>query len=273
MLKTSFITGLAILLLTACQYALSPWEKDLNCPQLWVPDNIDRIQALEAESGLKDHFKVAVLGDPQMYPESLQDTVELLNSRDDVDFIFLLGDLVEIGIKQEYEWVCKALSHTSKPIVSVIGNHDSLSYGKEIWLENIGPYDFSFTYQQTKFIAYNDNKYEFENVPDRTWLAEQAALEANEIRHHTIGASHIAPWDTDLQLSEFLFAEGFDHMIHAHKHSFDYWQLLEVGLPHYVVADVRDVNFGIMTIYPNASIPVAIENCTPDCAPAVVRNK
>lgn len=273
MLRTVLIISTALILLTACQYALSPWEKDLDCPQLWVPDNIARIQAIEESSGIKDHFKVAVLGDPQMYPESLQDTVEILDDNDEIDFIFLLGDLVEIGIKQEYEWICKALSHTSKPIISVIGNHDSLSYGKEIWLENIGPYDFSFTYQNTKFIAYNDNKYEFENVPDRSWLANEAAVADGETRHHTIGASHIAPWDTDLQLSEFLMGEGFDHMIHAHQHRFDYWQLLEVGLPHYIVADVRDVNFGIITIYPNSNIPITIENCTPDCLPAAIRNK
>lgn len=273
MKQFSLIALISVIFLTACQYALSPWEKNLHCPQLWIPDNISRIKALETENGLKDHFKVAVIGDPQMFPGYLQDTVEIINQRDDVDFIFILGDLVEIGIKQEYEWICKALSHTSKPIISVIGNHDSLSYGKEIWLENIGPYDFSFTYNQTKFIAYNDNKYEFNNVPDRSWLAAEATLESGETRHHTIGASHIAPWDTDIGLSEFLAQSGFDHMIHAHNHRFDYWQLLSVGLPHHVVADVRKEAFSIMTVYSDSNIPVEMENCTPDCVPAVIRNK
>lgn len=271
MKQYSLFILISAIFLSACQYAMSPWEKDLHCPQLWVPDNLARIEAMDAQSGQKDHFKVAVLGDPQMFPGLLQDTLEIIDRRSDVDFIFLLGDLVEIGIKQEYEWICKAASHTSKPIISVIGNHDSLSYGKEIWLENIGPYDFSFTYQQTKFIAYNDNKYEFEDAPNRSWLASEAAIDAGETRNHTIGASHIAPWDTDLQLSEFLSQAGFDHMIHAHNHRFDYWQLLSVGLPHHVVADVKKEAFSIMTVYPN--LPIEMENCTPECVPAVVRNK
>ena len=77
----------------------------------------------------------------------------------------------------------------------------------------------------------------------------------------------------DLELSAYLADSGFDHMIHAHKHRFDYWQLLEVGLPHHIVADVRDVKYAIMTIYPDAAIPVGIENCSPECTPAVVRNR
>jgi len=60
-------------------------------------------------------------------------------------------------------------------------------------------------------------------------------------------------------------------MIHAHNHRFDYWQLLSVGLPHHVVADVKKEAFAIMTVYPN--LPVEMENCTPECVRAVVRNK
>lgn len=261
-------TSFLLILLTSCKYAVSPWETNLDCPQIWVPTNIERIKQLEQSQGAKDHFKVAVLGDPQMWPGDLQTTLEILNRRDDIDFIFLLGDLVEIGIKQEYEWICKALSHSNMPIVSVIGNHDSLSYGKEIWKENIGPYDFSFEYQGTKFIAYNDNKYEFSNVPNRDWLATEAQGFAT--RNHTIGASHIAPWDNDLDLSDYLKSVGFDHMIHAHLHRFDYWQLTNVGLPHYVVADIKEVNFAIMTVYPDS---IEIENCTPDCSPAQMRTR
>ncbi len=271
MLNTFILSTVLLVLLSACQYALSPWETDLACDRLWVPDNIARIEAMGLASGQKDHFKIAVVGDPQMYPGDLQEVAEIIEQRDDIDFIFLLGDLVEIGIKQEYEWICKALSHTSKPIVSVIGNHDSLSYGKTIWLENIGPYDYSFEYQGTKFIGYNDNKYEFENVPDRAWL-EQEAVDW-ESRFHTIGASHIAPWDTDLKLSEDLDSYGFDFMIHAHYHKYDFWQLLEVGLPHYVVADVKEVEFAVMTVYPDSNIAIAMENCTSECVTAVVRNK
>ncbi len=267
-MKFLILILLPLTLLSGCKYAMSPWETDVDCPGMWVPDNIARIQQLEAQQGVKDSFKVAVMGDPQMRPEDVQDAIEVINKRDDIDFIFLIGDLVEIGIKQEYEWTCKALSHSNKPIISVIGNHDSLSYGKEIWLKTFGPFDFSFTYQNTKFIAYNDNKYEFENVPDPLWLKQEADLEEGEIRNHTIGVSHIAPWDEQLELSLYLKFLNFDHMLHAHNHRFDFWQLQNVMLPHYVVSDVRDTQFGIMTVFPTS---ITMENCDPACVPATVR--
>ncbi len=271
-MKTISHLLIAVLLinLVACEFALSPWETDAHCPGVSVEENLRLLKKMEQQQGVKDHFKVAIVSDVSQWPEALQDTVEIINDRDDIDFMLLLGDLTETGVKQEYEWTCKALSHLEKPVISVIGNHDALSFGKEIWLDVFGPYEYSLSYQYTKFIAYNDNKYEFEDVPDRNWLAEQAVLTVGEVRNHTIGISHIAPWDNELSLSKYLKDNGFDHTLHGHAHRFDYWQLADVQLPHYINADNKKIKYGVMTVYTDS---ISMENCDPDCVPATVRNR
>ena len=266
----SVIIILVFTIPAACQYALSPWETDVYCPGVSIEENIHLLSIMEQRQGPKDYFKVAVVGDPQQWPEDLQKVVKIVNRDTSIDFMLLIGDLVETGIKQEFEWTCKALSHLDKPVISVIGNHDALSYGKKIWREVFGPYDYSFTYQGTKFIAYNDNKYEFNNVPNRDWLAEQVTLNEGEIRIHTIGVSHIAPWDNDLDLSQHLKDSGYDHMLHAHISRFDYWQLTETQLPHYIVASTKEKKYAIMTVYSNS---IYMENCDPQCVPAILRDR
>lgn len=256
-------------LLQGCQFDLSPWETDVDCPNMSIEQNIMWLQTIE-QQGYKAEFKAAVIGDPQQYPGDLEETIKTINQRQDIDFVLLLGDLVETGIEKEYEWACKALNKTKKPIISVIGNHDSLSYGKSIWQDVFGPFDFSFSYQGVKFIGYNDNKYEFENVPDRNWLAKQAQIQEGENRRYTIGMSHIQPWKNDISLSGFLKQSGYDHMLHAHNHKFSYWQLASVGLPHFVTADTREKKFAVMTVNDNG---IVLEQCQQTCEVAQLQNR
>lgn len=253
------------LMVSACRFDTSPWETDVSCDILNLETNLQWLADIEQQSPDNSTFKAAVIGDPQQFPGDMQRTIEKINQMNDVDFILLLGDLAETGVAQEFEWTCKAASGSDKPIFAVIGNHDGLAYGPVIWLDTIGPYDYAFTYKNTKFIAYNDNKYEFENVPDMPWLEQQAKVAENETRNHTIGMSHIEPWDNEPTLTDQLSAFGFDHMLHAHNHKFAYWQKAGVELPHFITADTQDVKFGIITVTPEQ---ISIQQCSPNCSPA-----
>jgi len=259
--RVIFITIISILV-SSCRFEISPWETDVSCDTLNLETNLSWLAEIEQASLNKTSFSVAVIGDPQQYPGDLERTVKEINNIDKVDFILLLGDLAETGVEKEFEWTCKAASHSTKPILSVIGNHDGLAYGPVIWLATIGPYDYSFTYKNTKFIAYNDNKYEFEDVPDKEWLAEEAAIAPDEVRFHTIGMSHIEPWDSEPTLTDDLKSFGYDHMFHAHNHKFTYWQKTDVQLPHFITANTLDIKYGIANITPEA---ISIEQCESEC--------
>ena len=260
-----FILYITFMSLTACQFDLSPWETDVDCPGRTVDENLALLAKLEQQNTPKTSFKVAVIGDPQQFPGDFEFVIQRLNNMTDVDFILLLGDIAETGIEKEFEWSCKAMEKTNKPILAVVGNHDALAYGQVIWQNIFGEFDYSFSYKGTKFIAYNDNQYEFDDVPDRDWLKKEAVVSENEIRHHTIGLSHIEPWENEPDFSAFLKQSGFDHMFHAHNHKFAYRQEEGVDLPHYITADTQDVKFGIATITQDR---ITMENCDPECLPA-----
>ncbi len=251
-----------ILVLSGCEYELSPWQTDAHCPGVSVEENLARLELMESASGKLGFYQVAIIGDPQQYPGSFEKNIKHINTLEDVHFILLVGDLAETGVKAEFEWMCKAMSKSNKPIIAVIGNHDSLSFGKEIWLDVFGPYDFAFTYQNTRYVAYNDNKYEFDNVPDRSMLAAEAVAPVNEPWDHIIGVSHIPPWDTDEGFDQHLKDNLYELTIHGHESSFDYWQRENVELPHYITTQNRDPGFGILSVYPDV---LELDNCTLDC--------
>jgi len=269
--KTSFISVLVMALtLSGCDYEVSPWSTDVDCASsVSIPSNIERLKVFEDSVGPRSEYQVAIISDPQQYPGSFEKIIKHVNNMPEVDFILLTGDLADTGIKAEFEWVCKAMEKAKQPIFAVIGNHDALAFGTDIWATVFGPEDYSFTYQNSKFIAYNDNKYEFANVPDRDWLAQEAA--GDMTRDYTIVFSHIPPWDKDLELSQELKDLGVDLGVHGHEHRFDYWQLTGAQLPHYVVSHTKTEEFGILTI--NSS-DYTLENCNlGGCEVAQVRSR
>jgi predicted phosphodiesterase len=270
--KNYIFVLIMVLLISGCQYEVSPWATDVDCPtSVSVEYNIERLKAQELLVVPGSEYKVALLSDPQFYPGAFEDVIKRINNMDDVAFILLSGDLAETGIKAEFEWTCKGMAKSNKPIFAVVGNHDALAFGKEIWLENFGPFDYSFSYQNSKFVAYNDNKYEFENLPDRTFLQQEASIGLGEIRLNTFAVSHIPPWEKDIQLSQDLDDYGYDLTLHGHEHGFDFWQLFDVQLPHYITSFTKEKEYGILTI--NGSTRT-LENCRGNvCEPASVRDR
>ncbi len=256
---------LALISFSACE--VTPFDvKPDACTGLSIESNLQKLRELESANPNKTSFKVALVGDPQTKPQSMQQVVERINQRTDIDFMFVLGDLSDTGLQQEFDWVCKSLRKSKVPFITVVGNHDALSNGKEIWRRYFGPFDFSFSFLGTKFIAYNDNGYEFANVPDQDFLRREAEVKLGETRYHTIGASHVQPnsevHDLPFQ-AQFLRNmndAGIRMTIHGHRHSF-FYQRDTHGNNHYVVASTWNVEWGIMTVN---RTNIVMENCTYD---------
>lgn len=253
---------ISTLLLSACDYELSPWETDAHCPGMTISENLEWLKEVESTIDPAADFQFAIVGDPQQFPKDLENTIKRLNKNDSIKFIVLLGDIAETGIAQEFEWACKALEKTTKPILSVVGNHDGLSFGQEIWRNTFGPFDYSFTFLDTKFIAFNNNQYEFENVPDVSWIESEAMVNEEEERNHTIAMSHIKPWENQPNLSATLKEAGVDYTFHTHDHKFIHFQDSDIMLPHHVTANNLGQQHTIVTITPET---IDVEDCTPAC--------
>jgi len=257
-IKTIF-SALLLLLLSGCDFSPTPWNLDTTeCSGISTADNIRKLEKLNNLESL-DSYSIGLTADSQRYPERLRDALKELKSDQKVKFIVILGDLTELGLSMEFNWICKIIKEIDKPIFTVIGNHDGLSFGKQLWSKIFGLYDYSFNFQDSKFIFYNDNKYEFQGLklPDIDFIERESTIKDNENREHTIAFSHILPWsqkensDEVLKFNDFLFQQNIIYNLHGHTHKEDI-EVVEseiYRLYHIVVANSESDRYGKVTVF------------------------
>lgn len=247
-----------------------------DCPEscqssrLSTETNLALLQAKEESinnNGERTEFKVALIADSQRHVEDLDDVIELINSRrDEIDFILFLGDLTDIGQSMEFDWVCTALKKSDLPFFTVIGNHDLLNFGEEIWRDVFGPLDYSLSFLGTKFILFNSNINEYSSAPDLSFILSEAQIESGETRYHTIAGAHVPPSDStvfsDAESEELkdTFASSDIHVsIHGHMHDFSYSYESTRDLYQYIISSLEDDEYGLLTVTQDSFM---FENCS-----------
>ena len=119
-----------------------------------------------------DTVTFAFVGDSQRFYDELERFIDTVNAIDEIDFIILAGDISDFGLLEEFELIHEQLSGLNKPYFGVVGNHDVVARGEEIFERMFGPLNYTFTYRSVKFIAHNTNGKEYpdKEVPDMNWL-------------------------------------------------------------------------------------------------------
>jgi len=185
-------------------------------------------------------IRIAVSGDTQrMYKES-QIFVDHINSRNDIDFVVLNGDVSDFGLLLEFDGIYKIYSGLKVPFITVIGNHDQVANGYEIFLRMFGKPDFTFNYAGIKFVCHDSNSREhnFDGYnPDLNWLRNN--LKLDEGTDHIVALSHVPPTDADFDQTlradyEHLFNKtpGMLASIHSHQHAPDIiYRKDDTGIP------------------------------------------
>jgi 3',5'-cyclic-AMP phosphodiesterase len=186
-------------------------------------NNLRWLRSLPAD----DTITIAFVGDSQRFYDELSAFVDKVNSIPSVDFILLAGDISDFGLLEEFELVDRMLSHVNKPYFGVIGNHDVLAKGDEVFERMFGPLNFSFVYDHVKVVTHNTNGKEFKtgNVPDMEWLKNQ--LVTNDSVSYFLMVSHVPPFARDFDPAlvdpyTSLFAEtkGLIVSLHGHIHKY-----------------------------------------------------
>jgi 3',5'-cyclic AMP phosphodiesterase CpdA len=161
---------------TGCELLkYSPHQDDLASEASQVnKKNIARISTTPPG----DTVRFAFVSDTQNHYDDSQRFVRDVNSRDDIDFVVHGGDITHFGVIQEYEWMHDIFSELAVPYLAVIGNHDILANGGDLYDAVYGKRNFSFVYARTKyvFVDTNSRQYGFPgDVPDLEWLRDRIA--------------------------------------------------------------------------------------------------
>ncbi|GGH29203.1 phosphoesterase [Dyadobacter endophyticus] len=192
-----YLTTLAFLsllaLLTSCdQFEFSPNQSfDHSSPSNLNAQNLARLR----QNAEDDTVTIVFAGDTQRWYDEQERFVKKVNSLTNVDLVLLAGDISDFGLLQEFKWVQKRLSALRAPYFGIIGNHDMVANGRQIFRQMFGPLNYSFVYGGIKFIAHNTNGLEApgENIPDLGWLSRE--LRNMEGASYMVTVSHVPPFN------------------------------------------------------------------------------
>lgn len=215
--------------------------------------NIARIESLDQS---RDTIRFAFMGDTQRFYDETVAFVKHLNRRTDVDFVIHGGDLTDFGMTKEYIWVHDIMKKLTVPYVAIVGNHDLVGHGKEVYEDIYGDFNFAFVFRGTRFIFLNTNALEFDYataVPDFDFML-QFIDDQPEVQR-TIVAMHAEPFSEQFNNNSRLM---FNHIVeryknplfclHAHAHRLMVDDFFNNGIIYYGCEAMEDRSYMLFTV-------------------------
>ncbi|MDH6304443.1 Icc-related predicted phosphoesterase [Parabacteroides sp. PF5-5] len=201
--------------------------------------NIERITTL---CETKDTIRFAFMGDTQRSLDETDDFVKLMNRNDSIDFVIHGGDITDFGLKKEYEWAYDIFSKLKQPYVALIGNHDVLGNGDQVYKKLYGAENFSFMAGDVKFVCLNTNAIEYDYshpIPDFTFIKNELT-DTLPAHKRTIVVMHAPPgceqFDNNVMDVFQIYIKYFPSLmfcIHAHNHQFTATDIFDDGIIYY----------------------------------------
>lgn len=221
--------------------------------------NAKNIKKIEAQCKNKTAIRVAVMGDTQRHYDETEKFVKAINRRDDIDFVMHVGDISDFGLTKEFLWIRDIMNKLNVPYVALLGNHDCIGNGDDVYKEIFGDYNFSFLAGNTKFVCLNTNALEFNysvSVPDFDFITGELNDERPEYEK-TVVAMHAPPYDDQFNNNVAL---GFQYLIkefrqlqfcaYGHIHRVSVSDIFDDGVLYYSSANIASKNYLLFTITP-----------------------
>jgi Icc protein len=196
---------------------LSPFETDLDEHESALTEKqLTRLGSSQPVGS----YAFALISDSHEHFATLRSLVDVFNARDDLAFVAHLGDMTNMGLRREFRGALDQLEALRVPFLTLVGNHDVLTYGRDIYRSMFGPFDYAFTHGGIRFVCFNANTLEFpgEMVPNLAWLRHESAPDRDPDVAGVIVLSH-----QPLEQSKYLQILGENAVLAtfgAHVHRF-----------------------------------------------------
>ncbi len=206
----------------------SPYQNIVDSK--WKKQNVTNYNKLlpEADEGFTP-FRIGLIADSHTYYDEFEKQVKYINSRNDLDFIVHLGDITLSANAREFDWYSDIMNDIKIPVITLIGNHDCLANGYDIYTEMFGESNFFFRYRDVKLVMFDNIIWE-KNVIDPDFVWFDTALENDSDYKYVIPFAHIPPWGDQFNMgSEYLYNQlllkhNVELSVHGHGHSYGYSQ-------------------------------------------------
>ena len=222
--------------------------------------NSTHIAQITARCANKDTLRVVVTSDTQGWYDETKAMVSSINRLADVDFVIHGGDFSNYGATKEFVWQREIFDHLQMPYVALIGNHDCLGTGVDVFRKMYGDTNFSFIAGRVKFICLNTNALEYdfsEAIPDFDFL--EAELHKDQGAYdRTVFCMHAPPFNEQFNNQ---VVNAFNHYLerfpspifctHGHLHRFVANDLFGNGIVYYCSDSANHRNYLLFTITPS----------------------
>jgi predicted phosphodiesterase len=232
----------ALLLLSSCEgvFRSDPFSgpipdelSDLNGKALAELANITQGDSV---------LRIALISDSHYDTDALQKALLDIAGKE-IDLIVHGGDLTQSGVYQEYLSAASLLAHATAPVLTLIGNHDHLAFGEELFHDFFGEVNISLVLKGVPIILWDNTVWENdEGGPDTKWLKD--ILSSSD--RYAIVFAHSPPWDEQL-------AETFGNLyrssmlnynvllsVHGHKHDPSFSYPFNDGMPYLVAGSTMN---------------------------------
>ncbi|MBB4036708.1 3',5'-cyclic AMP phosphodiesterase CpdA [Dysgonomonas hofstadii] len=258
MKKITTLLLISCLLLQSCEMIeYHPYDGRISGETGINQKNIERIETACAE---KSTIRFILISDTQRWYDETEDVVKLINKRNDIDFVIHGGDISDFGLTKEFMWQRDILNKLTVPYVVLLGNHDCLANGIEIFEKVFGEVNFSFIAGRTKFVCLNTNALEFDYsypVPDFKFI-EQEMVSRKDDFDKTVMAMHVRPFSDQFNdnvanvfqryIKEF---PKLQFCLHGHNHSLEENDLFEDGIIYYGISNIAKRKYYVFTLKPD----------------------
>ncbi|WP_339660189.1 metallophosphoesterase [uncultured Polaribacter sp.] len=244
------ILAIAVLLtFTNCAHPFEFSVYEANVKTNQQNTTVKNLKLLENISLDSKEFKFAFISDVHFFYDQLGDVIDDINNRDDVKFVIFGGDIADQALLREYEIFYDIMSNLKKPYVTVIGNHDYNVNGGIIYKKMFGDYNYSFEFNNNKFVLFDNVVWESEKELDFDWLTSE--LKDNTSYNQVFVVAHIPPdgdqfeGELEEKYRALMLAYNVPLSIHGHTHTFNY----EVGEVSYLTAPaVKEKAYNIVSV-------------------------
>jgi len=249
--------GIISLSLCSCDmWDVHPYDTNTDGPSGINATNIDIISRACADC---DTLRIVFTGDTQGWLDDTEDLVADVNKRDSIDFLIHVGDLTNYGQTHEFEWQRDLLNHLNVPYVCLIGNHDCLGTGNDVFKWMYGDFNFSFIAGDIKFVCLNTNamEYDYSNpIPDFDFMVRECTADSADFSR-TIICMHARPgaeqFNNNVSEPFRHYCEQFPGLLFCvagHEHSPKVIQPFPDGPLYYITANADRRSYYLFTITP-----------------------
>lgn len=219
--------------------------------------NATNIARIEQRMAGKKSFRFAMISDTQRHYDETQAAIAAINARGDIDFVLHGGDQADFGETKEFLWTRDFMARLAMPYVCVLGNHDCLGTGRDVFDKIYGPVNFAFTAGNVRFVCLNTNALEYDYsdpVPDFDFLEKQIMRQPYGA-DKTIVLMHVPPGDVEFNNNVakpfehyLLMLPGIQFCLYGHNHYYGEYELFGDGLMYYGCTSIDRKGYYVITI-------------------------